>query len=190
MCLWGEKTVSWFDVWSIEDFIAGISIGGLWLRAGRCRGAGRAPRKSAYLLGILATALLWELVEYCIEAGYVWDRATYWMQGIEFIGNRFITDPLLVIAGSLVAWRRSGQAMFASMFSTVWVSLHVFAFPHCMYLQDQLSTWMGSPPKVPSYLEWVKEKPPHPPCPIIRKNSHRPVTGKELDGKPVVEASE
>lgn len=167
MHLVGDKTVSWFDIWSVEHFVAGISLGALWLWAG-CFRRGDPSERRAYLLGVLATALLWEALEFYIEAGYVWDRATYWMQGIEFIGNRLVTDPLLVLAGALAAWRRPWPVVIAPMFSCAWVFVHVLVFPHCMFLQDQITTWTGKPPHVPSYQEWVKEKLPSPPCPVIR----------------------
>jgi hypothetical protein len=29
--LWGDKTVAWFDPWSVEHFLTGVAIGGLAL---------------------------------------------------------------------------------------------------------------------------------------------------------------
>jgi hypothetical protein len=74
-----------------------------------------------------------------------------------------------VLAGAAVAWRRSWHVAIAPVFSATWVFFHVLVFPHCMYLQDQMSAWMGRPPDVPSYQEWVTQKPPHPPCPVMRR---------------------
>lgn len=168
MELWGEKTVAWFDVWSVEHFIAGMAFGSLWLWLARLqaeRGQYHpATQQHLYVANILALAYLWEAVEFYIEAGYVWDRATYWMQGVEFIGNRLLTDPLLTLAGALAVQRKIVLRHFARIFTLLWLGTHIFVFPHSMYLHDRLTHALtGESRAVPDYAEWLATKPPKKP---------------------------
>lgn len=174
--LLGEKEIAWFDLWSVEHFVGGMTIGGLLIwgsGAHRDTQAAKRMGRQSFLLAVLAVSYAWESLEFYIEAGYVWDRATYWMQGIEFIGNRLVTDPLLVLAGAVTAWRVPRMRLFAPVFSGIWLFFHVLVFPHCMFLQDEIAARLGQRRDVPSYQEWLARKPAWPPCPAGTSDASR-----------------
>lgn len=141
--LFGEKTIAWLDVWSVEHFISGISAYGLayglmrWL----CRDdrvSERFERHVTFSI-LLAIAYAWESIEHYLEAGYTGiDTITYWFQGVEFWGNRLITDPLLMVLGGMLACSRPAVLLPARLFSVVWLFVHLFLFPHSMYLHTVL----------------------------------------------------
>ena len=80
---------------------------------------------------------MWEGIEFYMEAGYTHVHAiTYWLQGIEFWGNRLITDPLITVAGGMIGLHRRSLILPARILSLAFLFTHVFVFPHCMYLQD------------------------------------------------------
>ena len=84
---------------------------------------------------ILLIAYMWETLEHYLEANT--SGAIYvWFAGVEFWGNRLITDPLLVMCGSLF-WRKYNFSVFARIFSLVWLTLNIFVFPDCMYIQKE-----------------------------------------------------
>ena len=140
--LWGYKTVALFDVWSIEHILAGLSIGSLVIKA---RGAVltdgpslASPKKlfRVDLLGVLFLSYLWETVEHYLETDLWGPAVTYWFAGVEMWGNRMITDPLMVVLGYLIVARYPGLVWPARILSAIWLIVHVFVFPHSMYLHD------------------------------------------------------
>lgn len=136
MEIWGDKTVSLFDVWSIEHFISGITIGSLLILIfNKFKLQNRSDYKLLYYVTIFFLAYLWEVVEHYLEDGVMNEAVTYWFQGVEFWGNRIITDPLLVVLGSYVGLKYNFLSRYAQCFSAAWLGVHVFIFPHCMYLQ-------------------------------------------------------
>jgi hypothetical protein len=141
--LFGDKTVAWFDVWSLEHLISGMS--GLTLAAYAIAYLYSSEVMSArvgrhmQLLLLLCMAYLWECIEHYLEAGYTGIEAiTYWFQGVEFWGNRLITDPLLMVLGGIIAQRYSFISLPARIFSGCWITIHVGFFPHSMYLHALL----------------------------------------------------
>ncbi len=141
--LWGDKTVSWFDVWSFEHFISGMSIGGLVLALLHRSNIthGQRPLFFSY---VLCLSYLWEALEHYLEAGYATPAVTYWFQGVEFWGNRMITDPLIVLLGACITRKLPIVSWPARVVSIAWLGVHVFIFPHCMYLQHKLSEMISS----------------------------------------------
>ncbi len=132
--IFGEKTVAWFDVWSLEHFVAGMSAAALILWFMRKKGYDEKDSLLFYGL-LLCITFAWEMLEHYLEAGVTGNEwLTYWFQGVEFWGNRLITDPLLVVAGSMVALRYKKLFLPARLFSIAWLVVHVFIFPHSMYL--------------------------------------------------------
>jgi hypothetical protein len=140
----GDKQLAWFDVWSLEHFIAGVGISHLCALLGTCIFQKSGQGYSAEMVRqnprpfmgyILMVALLWEVIEFYLEAGYTGIEAvTYWFQGVEFWGNRIITDPLLVLLGGYVGLMQKKLIWWARGFSVTWLYVHIFIFPHCMYL--------------------------------------------------------
>lgn len=136
MYIWGDKTVSLFDVWSIEHFISGITIGSLLILIfNKFKLQNRSDYKLLYYVTIFFLAYLWEVVEHYLEDGVMNEAVTYWFQGVEFWGNRIFTDPLLVALGAYVGLKYNFLSRYAQCFSAIWLGVHVFIFPHCMYLQ-------------------------------------------------------
>jgi hypothetical protein len=88
---------------------------------------------------VLVAAYAWEAFEHYLEADS-WPAVMHWMQGVEFIGNRMITDPLLVLLGALLfrRWGTPPLAMFARTFVTIWLTTHIFVLSDCMALQRLL----------------------------------------------------
>lgn len=132
MLLWGDKTIAWFDVWSIEHFVSGMNLYlmALWLRV-------RFPRLSPW--GYVATlCFAWEALEHYLEIGMAGPAVATWFAGVEFVGNRLVTDPLMLFLGAYCIGQcpRAGHA--AKLFSLLWLAVHIFVFPHSMYLQQWL----------------------------------------------------
>jgi hypothetical protein len=63
-------------------------------------------------------------------------KVEYWCQGVEFFGNRFITDPLLVLLGYFIAKSHPNFVFMARILSVLWLLVHIFIFPHSMYLHE------------------------------------------------------
>ena len=147
MLLWGCKDVAMFDLWSIEHFINGIAAaGGAALIINKCfKKIDFNPenRKLVNFLIVLALSLLWECVEHYLESGLiikgaVGDRVTYWFQGVEHWTNRLFGDTLTVLLGWGVYHWKNKLALPAKIFSLVWMIVHIFVFPHSMYLHRLL----------------------------------------------------
>ncbi len=144
MVIFGAKTVALFDVWSIEHFIAGMSV----FAVARLVARRILPQDTKMTFGacgvyVLCLSYIWEVLEFYMEAGYTnIDVVTYWFQGIELWTNRIITDPLLVFLGSYVAFRFPIVIWFSRIFSVSWLGVHIFIFPHCMYLQELVVAWI------------------------------------------------
>lgn len=132
MELWGLKTVALFDVWSLEHFLAGITVGTMVLYFSRKKP--HSPLK--FLAAVLLVAYAWEFVEYNLEMGRSGIEAvTYWFQGVEYWPNRLGSDPALVSLGAFAALKFEKARRPARVSSFIWIGVHVFIFPHCMYLQ-------------------------------------------------------
>ncbi len=129
--LFGPKTCSVFDAWSFEHVLSGCSIGHL------LRQTMRDKRQQLLALGVIAFA--WEVLEHYLEEGLAGHNVALWFHGVEFWANRLLADPTMMLLGWATAERRPGFVIWARVMSLAWLALHVFAFPHSMWLQDQLS---------------------------------------------------
>jgi hypothetical protein len=81
-----------------------------------------------------ALALLWENIEHYAEAGLFGANVTYWFQGVEHWSNRLVADNLMVLLGWYVYMQKKSFAWAAKALSLSWLLVHVFVFPHSMYL--------------------------------------------------------
>ena len=140
--LLGIKTAAFFDVWAIEHFLTGISIGHVVRKSNRKHVMDFHPwinrNHKGWLrfdiMGVLFLAYLWEAFEHYLEAGLAGSGVAYWFQGVEFWGNRLLADPLLLVFGYFVAWKFPRWVIPARIFSIAWLVVHIFLFPHSMYL--------------------------------------------------------
>jgi hypothetical protein len=148
--LWGLKTHAFFDVWSIEHILSGFSVG--WAAYEYNRGKFSellngietriAEQKIRQIQGkydvivVLFFAYIWETLEHYLEAGLAGAAVQYWFQGVEFWGNRLITDPVMMILGYTIAKSYPRTVWPARLLSLIWLVAHIFIFPHSMYLQQ------------------------------------------------------
>lgn len=147
MLFFGDKTQALFDVWSLEHFVSGMAtvIVIRWLCEHFLPEIYKNPtipdkkKTISLLLTYLAAVYLWEALEFYLEAGYTNNEAvTHWFRGVEFWGNRLITDPVITTTGGYLGYRYARIAPYARVFSITWLLIHIFVFPDCMYLQDYI----------------------------------------------------
>jgi hypothetical protein len=141
--LWGLKTYAILDVWTIEHILSGVSIGSAVKKKNH-----KTLQKLLKIIdhdhhswwfafsGVLFLAYFWETIEHYLETGLAGSTVEYWFQGIEFWPNRIIADPLMLILGYLIAKKFPRLVWPARILSITWLILHVFVFPHSMYLHE------------------------------------------------------
>lgn len=95
--LWGEKTTSIFDIWSIQHVLSGIVLGYFVLKLLKVEYS-----FWTYTYYILAFSILWESLELFFEVTSFKIGILHWNQGVEYWANRLITDPLLVLTGGFL----------------------------------------------------------------------------------------
>lgn len=140
--IWGYKTTALLDVWSIEHVLSGISVGHIVKKRHHTvfrRILGRDHDVHCWhfnLVAVLCVGYAWEAIEHYLETGLLGFRVEYWFQGVEFWGNRLLTDPLMLVVGYVIAKRYPRLILPARITSCIWLFVHVFLFPHSMYLQQ------------------------------------------------------
>ena len=138
MILFGDKTVALFDLWSLEHFFTGCNsaalIGFFYHKFSKQKNEKILFAYQAMTLAILE--LYWESFEFYLEAGYSYDIITYWLQGVEYMGNRLITDPIMTVGGLFFIRRFPRAKIVAAIFSLIWLYLHLVVFDNCMAVQD------------------------------------------------------
>jgi hypothetical protein len=155
----GPKTTAFFDIWSIEHIMVGVSIGSIaiWHSKKKLFGffsdigesLAQAFQKHSKtitrfdIITVLFYAYLWETIEHYLETGLIGDQATYWFQGVEAWDNRFISDPLMLVVGYFIVRRYPKLLWPARVFSATWLLVHIFVFPHSMYLQDSIVAYFS-----------------------------------------------
>ena len=146
MQIFGNKTVALFDLWSIEHLVSGMAT--VIVVEFLCKKflpelydskmVSEKNRKIMLLISFAVLIFLWEALEFYLEAGYTHnEHVTYWFQGVEYWGNRLITDPVITLIGAYIGLSYRKITLPARVFSITWLLVHVFVFPHCMYLQDK-----------------------------------------------------
>ena len=88
------------------------------------------------LIFVLLAAYAWETVEHYLENGLMGDVVAYWFQGVEFWANRIFADPLITVVGYYIAVGNPKLVTPARILSLMWLLVHVFIFPHSMYLHE------------------------------------------------------
>jgi len=149
--IWGIKTQAIFDVWSIEHILTGISIGtGVILHNNKTLGSLILNLKEKIiqpnkinilkykydLILLLFLAYIWETLEHYLETGLLGYRVEYWFQGVEFWPNRLLADPLMLILGYLIVKKFPKLVWPARIIIVIWLFVHIFIFPHSMYLHQ------------------------------------------------------
>lgn len=141
--IWGLKTVAFVDIWTLEHFLSGISIGMLVMSSHSKYlyaqfKVDQKAFKTSYMdiVAVLLLAYMWEALEHYLEAGLVGETVAYWFQGVEFWGNRLICDPLVTVVGYYLAKQYTFLVLPARVVSFLWLLVHIFVFPHSMYLHE------------------------------------------------------
>ena len=140
--LWGLKTVAMFDVWTFEHILAGVSIGQISKNKNRKHIKNLNPNlpyahKTVIwfeILLVLALAYAWEALEHYLESGLAGNMVEFWFQGVEHWTNRLIADPLMLVVGYYLVKRFPRFIMPARVLSIGWLIVHIFIFPHSMWL--------------------------------------------------------
>lgn len=143
MEIWGWKTVAIFDVWTIEHILSGLSIGSLVAVRNTKVFAdklgldpGQIATRYFDLVGVLFLAFAWESVEHYLETGLAGPAVAYWFQGVELWANRLISDPLMLVIGYYIVKKNPWMVNPARVLSLAWLIVHIFFFPHSMYLHE------------------------------------------------------
>ncbi|MEM7697655.1 MAG: hypothetical protein AAF236_04535 [Verrucomicrobiota bacterium] len=141
--IWGKKTDAMMDVWTIEHLLSGISVGMFVILTNRrilSRFGDEVPSEKSMLsfdlVGVMFLAFLWETFEHYLETGLAGERVEFWFQGVEFWANRLIFDPLMLVLGYLLVRKFPKIVLPARILSIIWLVVHVFVFPHSMYLHE------------------------------------------------------
>jgi hypothetical protein len=138
LLLWGFKTAAAFDVWSFEHFLNGISLAafaGLFIDTlFKKHGFTGAQKRILNFILTFALALLWENIEHYAETGLFGATVAYWFQGVEHWSNRLVADNLMVLLGWYVYMQKKSLSWAAKSLSLIWLLVHIFVFPHSMYL--------------------------------------------------------
>ena len=141
--IWGLKTHAVMDAWTIEHLLSGVSAGHEVKEHNRkildgkidCEEHDHVVRHLD-VVAVLFLAYLWEVIEHYLETGLAGAAVEFWFQGVEFWANRIIFDPLMVVVGYLVAKRYPKLVWPARILSITWLLVHIFVFPHSMYLHE------------------------------------------------------
>lgn len=140
--LWGLKTVAIFDAWTVEHILTGISVG-LAVKKKNYHVIKKILRRDHDLhiwylaiTGVLFVAYLWETIEHYLEIGLAGNNVEFWFQGVEFWANRMLSDPLMLVLGYLIARKYHYLVWPARVLSLIWLLVHIFIFPHSMYLHE------------------------------------------------------
>ncbi len=141
--IWGLKTVALIDIWTLEHFLSGVSIGMLVISINsklllkHFNVNGEKIKTSHFdIVAVLFLAYLWEALEHYLETGLAGATVEYWLQGVEFWANRLVCDPLATIIGYYLAKTYPILVNPARVMSLLWLIIHIFVFPHSMYLHE------------------------------------------------------
>jgi len=141
--VWGFKTVAAIDIWTLEHFLSGISIGmlvmsinsKLFLKHFQIN-SDEIKTSHFDIVAVLLLAYIWEVFEHYLEVGLLGETVEFWLQGVEFWANRLIFDPLVTIFGYYLAKSYPILVNPARAVSLLWLIVHIFVFPHSMYLHE------------------------------------------------------
>jgi hypothetical protein len=87
-------------------------------------------------IAVLFLAFLWETIEHYLESGAAGKVVADWFFGVEFWANRIVTDPLAVLVGYFLAKKFPRTIWPARILSILWLLIHIFVFPHSMFLHE------------------------------------------------------
>jgi len=137
---WGEKTAAIMDFWTIEHFFSGIILASFVQKFSQKifekTKISRSQKKYFNLIFILFLAYFWETIEHYLETGAAGKAAADWFCGVEFWANRILADPAMLLLGFFFAQKFPRFFWPARIFSFLWIFVHIFIFPHSMFLHE------------------------------------------------------
>jgi len=133
--IFGHKSVSVFDLWSIQHFLVGIGVGRLFVRL--IAPLANAHNQSRYtelyaLSAVVSFVYIWEWLETCLENGLVGGAVANWFHGQEWMLNRWLMDPLLVFVGYFIGRKCTRVVWPSRVFVVSFLIVFVFYFKHSM----------------------------------------------------------
>lgn len=141
--IWWVKTIAMMDVWTIEHVLSWISVGHavknnnhkvfkkkFWIEKHHI------VTRHFDIIGVCFLAYFWETIEHYLEAWIAWTVVEYWFQWIEYWPNRIVFDPFMLVLGYLIAKKYPRLVNPARILSIIWLLIHIFVFPHSMYLHE------------------------------------------------------
>lgn len=141
--IWGVKTVACMDVWTIEHLLSWLSV---WHTVKNSNEKVFEKKMNIEkdniltrhfdVIWVLFLAYLWETIEHYLEVWIAWETVKYWFQGVEYWPNRIIFDPLMLVIGYLIVKKYPKLVTPARIGSLIWLIVHIFVFPHSMYLHE------------------------------------------------------
>lgn len=150
--LFNCKTDAWFDVWSFEHIIAGICLAYFAKPVRRFFFKQENDSLKIEFILVILASYMWETLEHYLETGLFGNKISYWFHGIEFWGNRFIADSACIIIGYLLYNKFRVINIPARIFSIAWLYMHIFVFPHSMYIHTH---YLHQTCKLPLELEVI-----------------------------------
>ncbi|MDD9912939.1 MAG: hypothetical protein OXR68_05245 [Alphaproteobacteria bacterium] len=148
MVLWGHKTIAFLDFWTLEHILSGVSVGMLSIYFSRYllehlqsplhiqNGDFKKSVVTLHITILLMLAFSWEMLEHYLETGLAGEGVEYWFQGVEHWSNRILSDNIAILFGYFLGMRYPLIVWPARIMSITWLYLHIFVFPHSMYLHD------------------------------------------------------
>lgn len=141
--IWWVKTIAMMDAWTIEHVLSWLSVWHLVKSNNQSVfkkffGIESNNIRTKYfdLLWVLFIAYLWETIEHYLEVWIAWKYVEYWFQWVEYWPNRIIFDPLMLVLWYIIAKKYPKLVIPARICSIVWLFVHIFVFPHSMYLHE------------------------------------------------------
>lgn len=120
--LWGHKTTSFFDLWTLQHVATGTIIAYLLTRL--------KYFSQNYIWTILLLSLFWESLELILELGHLKGLASVGIlnSGIEFWMNRSLTDPASMIFGAWLFYVNKKIFAYAIAFTVIWLLKNLYAY--------------------------------------------------------------
>lgn len=138
MILWGCKTQAFFDIWSFEHLLSGLSIGMICINYIKFNYSkykiSKNDQSKLEIILILMCCFAWEMIEHYLELGICGNRVKYWFYGQEHWTNRLLSDNIIVILGYLICKKYTFLVNPSRIISFIFLFFHIIIFPHSMYL--------------------------------------------------------
>lgn len=127
--IFGDKTVAFFDIWSIEHLMVGIILAFILNLI--------FPNKRTNIVLLLLFSCFWECLEHYLEEGLLGEKIQNWLAGIEYWGNRLIGDNLVMLIGCLIYNKYPKSIYISLILSGCFLALHL-CYPSSMDIQKTL----------------------------------------------------